>query len=237
MAASSNYLAMNFPQWIQTSIVDDVLKITSFNENISPYTTNQIMMCVQKIKNKVPNGHFEGINHPASIINKLVELNSQRSTQLEPDDQSPDESLGLDEPPFKHSSSQSVLYQQLIAAKFNKFKKHKEKDLANASNSERPYNKLYYRNLMSSINPTSGAWLSAGMSHPSFLLSPFEFAAALCRRNTIYNTSIPTFNSHGTDNPQNYQCQCYGRNITIDPFGYHLTNCKIAGGAIISFIP
>ena len=109
MAASSNYLAMNFPQWIQTSIVDDVLKITSFNENISPYITNQIMMCVQKIKSKVPNGHFEGINHLAPIINKLVELNNQRSTQLEPDDQSPDESLGLCDPPFKHSSSQSVL--------------------------------------------------------------------------------------------------------------------------------
>ena len=92
--------------------------------------------------------------------------------------------------------------------------------------------RVYYRNLMSSINPTSGAWLSAGMSHPSFLLSPFEFAAALCRRNTIYNTSIPTLNRHGTDNPQNYQCPCSGRIITIDPFGYHLSNCKVAGGAI-----
>jgi len=232
MAASSNYLAMNFPQWIQTSIVDDVLKITSFNENISPYITNQIMMCVQKIKSKVPNGHFEGINHLAPIFNKLVELNNQRSTQLEPDDQSPDESLGLCDPPFKHSSSQSVLYQQLIAAKFNKFKKHKEEDIANAVNSERPCKIVYYRNLMSSINPTSGAWLSAGMSHPSFLLSPFEFAAALCRRNTIYNTSIPTLNIYGSDNPQNYQCPCSGRIITIDPYGYHLTNCKIAGGAI-----
>ena len=48
------------------------------------------MMCVQKIKSKVPNGHFEGINHPAPIINKLVELNNQRSTQLELDEQSPD---------------------------------------------------------------------------------------------------------------------------------------------------
>ena len=51
---------------------------------------------------------------------------------------------------------------------------------------------------MSLINPTSGAWLLAGMSHPSFLLSPFEFMAAMCRRNSTYNTSIPEFNSHGT---------------------------------------
>ena len=120
----------------------------------------------------------------------------------------------------------------LIAAKFNKFKKHKEDDIAKASNSERPCNKLYYRNLMSSINPTSGAWLSAGMSHPSFLLSPFEFAAALCRRNTICNTSIPTLNIYGSDSLQNYQCPCSGRITTIDPYGYHFSNCKIAGGAI-----
>ena len=104
--------------------------------------------------------------------------------------------------------------------------------MANTINSERLYNRLYCRNLMSSINPTSGAWLLAGMSHPSFRLSPFEFTAALCRRNTVVNTSIPTFNSYGNDNHQNYQCPCYGRNTTIDPFGYHLTNCKIAGGVI-----
>ena len=56
MAASSNYLAKNFPQWIQTSIVDDVLKITSFNENISPFTTNQIMMFHKKSKVKSQTG-------------------------------------------------------------------------------------------------------------------------------------------------------------------------------------
>ena len=157
MAASSKYLAKNFSQWIQTGIVDDVLKITSFNEHISPYATNQIMMCVQKVKSIVPNGHFEGLNHPAPIINKLVELSNQKTTQLEPGYQSPDESLGLYEPPFNHLSSQSALYQQLIAAEFNQFKSLKD-NLANTSNSEKLHNKLYYRNLMSSINPTSGAW-------------------------------------------------------------------------------
>ena len=231
MAASSKFLAKNFPQWIQFSIVDDVPQI-AINENISLHTSNQIMFCVQKIQSIVPNGHFEGLNHPAPIIKKLVELSNQKSTLLEPDNQSLDESPGLLDRPFKHSSSQSALYQQLIAADFNEFKKHKE-DLANTNNpQQRPYNKLYYRNLMSSINPTSGAWLLAGMSHPSFLLSPFEFTAAMCRRNTIHNTSIPTFNCHGTDNPQNYQCPCYGRSTMIDQFGYHLTGCKIDGGAI-----
>ena len=107
------------------------------------------------------------------------------------------------------------------------------KTLANTYNLQRPYNKLYYRNLMSSINPTSGAWLLAGMLHPSFLLSPFEFTAAMCRRNSTYNTSIPIFNSHDTsDNLQNYQCSCDGPIKTIDRFGYHITGCKKDGNAI-----
>ena len=86
---------------------------------------------------------------------------------------------------------------------------------------------------MSSINPTSGALLSAGMSHPSFLLSPFEFMAAMCRHNSTHNTSIPIFNSHGTsDNLQNYQCSCDGPTKMIDRFGYHITGCKKDGNAI-----
>ena len=86
---------------------------------------------------------------------------------------------------------------------------------------------------MSSINPTSGAWLLAGMLHPSFLLSPFEFTAAMCRRNSTYNTSIPIFNSHvPSDKPQNYQCLCDGPIKTIDRFGYHCTGCKKEGNAI-----
>ena len=172
MAASSKYLAKIFPDRIQTSIVDNVHKITSINENISPYTDKQIMYCAEKIQSIVPNGHFEGLTLPALIINKLVELRNQKTTQLELEDQSPDDSLGLYDPIFKHSSSQSALYQQLIAAEFDKFKKDKDKDkedLANKNDSQRPYNQLYYRNFVSSINPTSGAWLLAGMSHRHIL--------------------------------------------------------------------
>jgi len=143
MAASSKYLAKIFPDWIQTSIVDNVRKITSINENISPYTNNQIMYCAEKIQSIVPNGHLEGLTSPALIINKLVELSNQKTTQLELEDQSPDDSLGLNDSIFKHSSSQSALYQQLSDAEFDKFKKDKE-DLANERNSQRPYNQLYY---------------------------------------------------------------------------------------------
>ena len=56
----------------------------------------------------------------------MVKLSDQKTTQLEPDDQSPDEFLELYEPPFKHLSSQSALYQQLIVAEFDAFKTYKE---------------------------------------------------------------------------------------------------------------
>ena len=125
MAASSTHLANYFPEWIQTSIVDNVHKITSINENISPYTHDQIMLCVQKIQSIVSNWYFKGLTNLAPIFNKLVKLSNQNTTQLEPDDQSPDEFLELYEPPFKHSSSQSALYQQLIVAEFDALKTHK----------------------------------------------------------------------------------------------------------------
>lgn len=119
--ASSTHLSDHFPEWIQTSIADDVHKITSINENISPYTTDHIMYCDQKILSNVPNGSLEGLNSPASILNKLVKLNNQKTIQLELDDQSPDEFLELYEPPIKYSSSQSALYQQLIDTGFDDF--------------------------------------------------------------------------------------------------------------------
>jgi len=57
--------------------------------------------------------------------------------------------------------------------------------------------------------------------------------AAMCRRNSTYNTSIPIFDSHGTsDNLQNYQCSYDGPIKTIDRFGYHITGCKKDGNAI-----
>ena len=126
MAASSKYLAKMSPDWIQTSIVDNVHKITSINENISTYTNDEIMSCAQKFRSIVSKGHFEGLTRLAPIINKTAKLSNQKTTQLEPDDQSPDEFLELYEPSFKHSSSQNALYQHLIVAEFDEFKRHKK---------------------------------------------------------------------------------------------------------------
>ena len=57
--------------------------------------------------------------------------------------------------------------------------------------------------------------------------------AAMCRRNTTTNTSIPQYNRHVlSENPQNYQCPCHGRIKAIDKHGYHTTASKIGGNAI-----
>ena len=83
------------------------------------------------------------------------------------------------------------MYQQLIAAEFDKFKKDKQ-DLLRERNSQRPYNQLYYRNFVSSINPTSGAWLLAGMSHPAFILSALDILKNACPE--IFNMFMQKYN-------------------------------------------
>ena len=232
MAASAIHLSNHFPLWIQTSTVDNVHQITSINETISQSTSDQLMNSVQEIQSKVTNGPFDSLDSLALIFNKLVKMSNHETTQLEPDDQTFEETLELYEPPIKHSSSQSALYKQLIDAEFADFKTQK-KALANTANSERPYNRLYYRYLISSINQYSGAWISAGMSDPSFRLSPFEFTAAMCRRNSTKNPNIPVYNKHVTsDKLENYQCACDGKTKMLDPSGYHQTACKKDGGAI-----
>ena len=86
---------------------------------------------------------------------------------------------------------------------------------------------------MSFIYQFSGAWLLAGMSHPLFCLTNFEFTTAMCRRNSTYNTSIHSFNRNGTsNNHQNYQCSCDGPTKMIDQFRYHITGCKKDANAI-----
>ena len=71
------------------------------------------------------------------------------------------------------------------------------------------------------------------MSDPSFRLSPFEFTAAMCRRNSTKNPNIPVYNKHVTsDKLENYQCACDGKTKMLDPSGYHQTACKKDGGAI-----
>ena len=73
------------------------------------------------------------------------------------------------------------------------------------------------------------------MSDPSFRLTPFEFTAAMCRRNSTKNPNIPVYNKHcNSDKLENYQCACDGKTKMLDPIGYHQTGCKKDGGAIRS---
>ena len=46
---------------------------------------------------------------------------------------------------------------------------------------------------MSSINSDSGAWLSAGASRKTFVMSNSDFVNAMCRRNPVESFSTPRY--------------------------------------------
>ena len=97
------------------------------------------------------------------------------------------------------------------------------------------YDRLRYRNWLSLINGESGAWLSAAPSPKMFEMSNAEFISAVCRRNTVDDATIPKYTpSMSRENPQLFHCPCDGgaRPKAIDPFGHHLTGCKIGANAI-----
>ena len=55
----------------------------------------------------------------------------------------------------------------------------------------------------------------------------------MCRRNTFVNKDIPQYSARAqSDDKNSYLCSCSGLSKVIDPYGYHLTSCKIGGGAI-----
>ncbi len=78
--------------------------------------------------------------------------------------------------------------------------------------------RLLYRNLVSSINNSSGAWLNAGMSNEFNRLSPDEFLAACCRQHTVPNLAIlrEYVNADGYS-PLQTNCSYHGIVNIIDP--------------------
>ncbi len=83
---------------------------------------------------------------------------------------------------------------------------------------------------MSQVNPTSGLWLGSVDD-----LSPMEFIAACCRRNTVDNPFISKAKSAlGGVMRQDLLCRCSSNSspMPIDPFGCHLMGCKIDAHAI-----
>ena len=47
------------------------------------------------------------------------------------------------------------------------------------------------------------------------------------------NKDIPQYSAHiQSADKSDYLCSCSGLSKAIDPYGYHLTSCKVGGGAI-----
>ena len=64
-------------------------------------------------------------------------------------------------------------------------------------------------------------------------LSPDEFVAACCRRNTVPNLAIlRNYVNVDDDSILQTSCSCDGIVKIIDPYGYHITGCKKDGLAI-----
>ena len=117
----------------------------------------------------------------------------------------------------------------MINAQFKRFLL-KAKAQANDARLPIDYRKVRCRSWVSSINDESGAWLSAGLSPKTFVMSNSEFVSAICRRNTFQNFSIPTYTSTlSRENPALFVCSCDGgaRPKPVDPFGYHMVGCML----------
>ena len=93
--------------------------------------------------------------------------------------------------------------------------------------------KTIFQNFLDVSNKLSGSWIFSGASQKAYILSNQEFQASMCRRNTFVNKDIPQHTVHiQSDDKSDYHCSCSGPSKPIDPYGYHLTSCKVGGGAI-----
>jgi len=66
-------------------------------------------------------------------------------------------------------------------------------------------------------------------------MSNTEFVSAICRRNTVEDTTIPKYAAWmSRENPQLFNCACDGGSCVkpIDPFDHHMVGCKIGANAI-----
>ena len=89
------------------------------------------------------------------------------------------------------------------------------------------------QNFLDVSNKLSGSWIFSGVSQKAYVLSNQEFQASICRRNTFVNKDIPQHSEHiQNDDKSDYFCACSGLLKHIDPYGYHLTSCKVGRGAI-----
>ena len=79
----------------------------------------------------------------------------------------------------------------------------------NNSRGHDEYSRVRYRNWLSAIDLDSAAWLSAGMSPKSFVISNDEFTSAICRRNTFEDRTILKYTPFlATEDFSLFKCVC-----------------------------
>ena len=225
MAAALPDLAKVFPLWIQ---YDDRGRLIQVNEHASQPTSIQIFNSIRLFKQISLDSTFDEATSLTSIFQKVISLrpNEQQTSlsQTEDADQ-------FYKPP-KEKTLQKVCYDKMMKPALIAF--HSQLQIeADSPGPNQQFAKTVFRNLLDVSNKFSGRWLFAGASQKSYIFSNQEFQASLCRRNTFVNKDIPQYSENiQSDVNTNYLCSCSGLSKPIDPYGYHLTSCKVGGGAI-----
>ena len=225
-----------FPKWITVGQHHDLLQIS---HETSPDICAQVIHYVGEYRRRVPQGPFKENDDVSAIIKTIVDLEksnipSSRETQLQSSSQDSFEECEDSQQSSTRRTSQSVLYSEFVKEEFlrllRRSKERSDAAFLNCVDNDR----TRHRNWLSSINSDSGAWLAA-VYPKMFEMSNTEFVSAICRRNTVEDTTIPRYTAFiSRENPQMFHCGCDGgsRPKVIDPYGYHLVGCKIGANAI-----
>ena len=225
MAAALPDLAKVFPLWIQ---YDDSGRLIQVDEHASQPTSIQIVNYIRLYQQISLDSTFDEATSLTSIFQKVISLrpNEQQTSLSQTDDADQ-----FYKPP-KEKTLQKVCYDKTMKPALTAF--HSQLQIeADSPGPNQQFAKTAFRNLLDVSNKFSGRWLFAGASQKSYIFSNQEFQASLCRRNTFVNTDIPQYSENiQSDVNTNYLCSCSGLSKPIDPYGYHLTSCKVGGGAI-----
>ena len=137
----------------------------------------------------------------------------------------PEDLYGLSTSTFKKQTAQKLICNNLRKSTLSRLLERLKQESDQAG--PRSVEQIRYRNFLSNNNETSGLWLRPYMMSKDHRLSNEEFKAALCRRNTIENPSIPKSNPQRGEHANNaFRCTCK-RNALKDPFGYHWPACTV----------
>ena len=233
MAASIHEISKFFPGWIRFDIQG---KITHINDNRSDLYGPEIKVIVENIHSAAPFLGFDECISSVSFFNKLIAINSS-STDLPPQQsniQIEDDMYGrFDSGIPNKKSRQAILDASVIKKDYLDHMQHVKEQADNHMEDYNHPSRWLYRNLVSLRNNSSGAWLNTGMSNEFNRLSPDEFIAACCRRNTVPNLAIlRNYVNIDDDSTLPTSCSCDGIVKIIDPYGDHITGCKKDGLAI-----